>query len=1310
MIAFVRLLAFILAQLAGLGVLLLGLMMALVFWLLATESGLRMVVQTLGAVGWAQVERAEGSLFGRMSLHGVVVQTGDTTLNVECAELDWSPMALLQRQVQVNQLWLSGVRVDVADATTPKEEVSEPWAGLSLPFDVYVDDFQVDGVSLRRLGGGPVIEPTASGAVEPAASVVSEPPPILPLPSATPAGQPILEPKPVVIEEAIPAATPGVVEVDTQPLLHRLDARLSLDHDGLHLQHLQLEGLVGLADSRVNIGGHWGATPPLAKGGLVDEGAHTTTDGVGIPPLATDGTVDEIAPPTAVGAGILPFAKEEPKGGTGGILRPQDVLDFSLAWSLPLGKTTLEGQGKLSGVLDQLVLEQAITQPFVAQLSANLGALNAERPWALNLHVDPLNLTDNPMLAVFLSPEWAPRLAGVSVDVVVKGTQGGAVVERVELNQNDTRALVSGLVNWTEGLTWALDMQVEKLRPERFAPDWVGDLALSAHVDGVLQDGRPVGVLELQRVHGQLRGYPLEASLRAKIASWNLVDERVAAQQAELATGVVPRAVPNVTIEAFALRSGASTLAFKGDVGETLDVSGTLNSANLAEFLPQATGQAQANFALSGTLAVPSLQADVQGQNLGWQDRHLAELELKAEGGLQPDATLSVVLQAKGLRQGDTPVLESLSVNLSGQAGVHDLQVDVLQAAKGLRLNLQAQGAWDGTLERLNIQSAALDNTPVGSWASTQPVELVAGADQFTLPPWCGLLTTPPGAAQVCMQGQWRAGKEGASARLDLGDFDLAGLNTMLKGKPVQLRGVLAGFVTVDVPQGAPLHIHAALDGEGVVARVQTGLPNQELRGVPEWREIALDAAHAEADLGGGSGRLAANVGINDANRIEVQVNLPGLSLDGGLPPKQPMQGFVDLRFEDNALVAAFLPMLKEPGGRLAGRLLLAGTLDEPQVSGGVQLVDGHMVLPDLGVRVTEGRVLLRAYASNYLTVEGSALLGAGKATLDGRIDLVGFPKWQARLHVAGSDLSVMRLPEASVQASPDLILNLAPGMYQVSGRVDVPQALFDLGGFGAGAVRRSSDVRVLGETSVEPAGVVETDVVLTLGEDVRIQGLGFTGRVTGQVRVLDRPGQASPVAQGELQVVDGRYRAYGQDLTVEQGRLLFANSRLNDPGLDIRAVRRVTENDVVVGLHITGRATAPKIALYSQPSLPQSEMLSYLVTGRSSRTGGGASTQMMLQIAQAAGLAAASDLAESSVARDLGLDEMSFESALGTNELSFVLGKYLTPRIYLRYVQGLGNGVQTLVLTYDWTRAIQIRAQAGTQASGLDIFYRFER
>jgi translocation and assembly module TamB len=1141
-----------------------------------------------------------------MSLKDVVLHAGETRLRVDCVELDWQPLALLRRrEVQLDTLWLAGVQVELAPATDAPEQEGEPWAGLSLPVAVFVDDLRVDGVSLRR---------------------------------AVPAAQ--------VVSMAAPSPNAGDVRVDTQSLLNSLNARFSLEPSGLHVQHLVLDGLGGSWGSNLRLHGDWG-------------------------------------------------------------MQPKDALTVSLAWTMPLrladgGWLDLAGEGRIDGTLEALSLHHTLTQPFAARLEADVQPMDEGLPWSAALHVKPLSLAEQPALARFLPPELASRLGTLALELDAQGTQSVAMLERLELNQDSARLRMSGQVGWAEGLHWNVAAQAEGVRPHVFVPegagDWTGELALEAQSAGSLQDGKPVGSFKVERLHGQLRGYPLEASLSAEIKSW--------------ASGL-----PQLALEALRLRSGASTLEARGAIGERLELTGTLDSANLAEFVPQASGRAQANIGLSGTIQQPSVKAEVQGRNLGWQALTLAALDMKAEGGLQLDAPMNLELEAKGLRQDAKPLLESVDVALSGVARAHDLRLNVLalSAAGGaksppLRLNLQAQGAWDGALERLRIQSMMLDNTPTGSWVSTQPVELVAGADQFSLPAWCGVLTTPPGNAQACVQGEWRAGKQGASARLSVSDFNLSGLDTLLRGKPVQLRGVLEGFVAVDAPQGEPMRIVAAVDGQDVVARVQTGLPNQALRGVPEWREIALDATHVEAELGGGAGRLAVNVGINDANRIEMRLNLPGLGLDGGVPPNQPMQGFVDLRFEDNALLAGFLPMLKEPQGRLAGRLLIAGTLDEPQVSGGVQVVDGRMVLPDLGVRVTEGRLLLRAYAANYLTLEGSAMLGAGKATLDGRIDLADFPQWQARLHVGGSNLTVMRLPNASVQASPDLTLHLSPSVRQITGRVEVTQALFDVGGFGAGAVRRSSDVRVLGEAPPEPAGTIEADVLLVLGEQVRIEGLGFKGRVQGQVRVLDKPGQAAPLAQGELLVLDGRYRAYGQDLLIDQGRLLFANSPLTNPGLDIRAVRRVTQDDVVVGLHISGRATAPKITLFSQPSLPQSEMLSYLVSGRSSKTGSGASTQTMLQIAQAAGLMAATDLAEGSVARDLGLDELGFETALGSNDLSLAIGKYLTPRIYLRYLQGLGNGVQDLVMTFDWTRAIQLRGQVGTQSSGFDIFYRFER
>ncbi len=972
-------------------------------------------------------------------------------------------------------------------------------------------------------------------------------------------------------------------------------------------------------------------------------------------------------------------------------LQPTASLHFAFDWRVQHEQTTLVGEGELLGRLHALHLRHQLTAPLPLALEANVDALDGELPWNAALTMPPVALAEHAHLLSALPPELRANLGKAALELRAQGTRRHALIEQVQVTLAGGSARLAGEVCWGEGLRWDVAMQAENLRPELLAADWPGRLALRLDSAGTLQDGRPLGSVHLSHLAGELRGYALQGGLSADILAWG-------------------EHLPHLKLDELQLRSGQSRVQAHGVLNQRLDMQLAIDSPNLAEFLPQASGTLRAQATLQGEAQQPQVRLEARGQALGWQDSVLDTLELKGEGSLRQDALINLDLTARGLRRAGQSVLETAKLDIRGSAPAHELRLALVQAPDKLRVNLRAQGGWNGHEERLKLQSLVLDHTPAGSWASKEPAELLASAQQVALSRFCGLMTSPPGKANVCLQGQWRAGIEGAQARLELSDFDLKGLDALLQGRPLQLRGVLGGSVEMNAPQGKPMTLKALLDGQEVLARVQTGAPNLALQGVPEWREIPLDRFEAGAELGGGVGRVSANIGINDANRFEAQIRLPGLSLDGGVPAKQPLQGYVDLRFEDNALLAGFLPMLKEPQGRLAGRLLLDGTLDAPKISGGVQVVDGRVILPDLGVRVSEGRMLLRADATNVLKLDGSALLGSGRARLSGTIDLRDMPHWRADMQVSGENLTVMRLPQASVQASPDLQLALAPGKQQVRGAVTVPQALFDIGGFGAGALRRSADVRILGEAPPEPQSLMDVDVDLVLGEQVRIEGMGFKGRVTGQIRVLDNPSYPQPVAQGELQVVDGRYRAYGQDLLIDQGRVMFANSPLSNPGLDIRAVRRVTQDDVVVGLHITGRATSPRINLFSQPAMQQSEMLSYLVSGRSSRSGGGASTQAMLQIAQAAGLMAASDLAEGSIAKQVGLDEMGVETALGSNELSLVLGKYLTPRLHLRYLQGLSTGVQDLVMTFDWTRAIQVRGQYGTRASSVDVFYRFER
>ena len=85
--------------------------------------------------------------------------------------------------------------------------------------------------------------------------------------------------------------------------------------------------------------------------------------------------------------------------------------------------------------------------------------------------------------------------------------------------------------------------------------------------------------------------------------------------------------------------------------------------------------------------------------------------------------------------------------------------------------------------------------------------------------------------------------------------------------------------------------------------------------------------------------------------------------------------------------------------------------------------------------------------------------------------------------------------------------------------------------------------------------------------------------------------------------LVDGRYRAYGQRLLVQRGNFLFTGP-LDNPALDFEAIRELApvvgyDNDVEVGLQVTGTLQDPQARVFSKPAMPESSAVYYLLTGR---------------------------------------------------------------------------------------------------------------
>jgi translocation and assembly module TamB len=236
----------------------------------------------------------------------------------------------------------------------------------------------------------------------------------------------------------------------------------------------------------------------------------------------------------------------------------------------------------------------------------------------------------------------------------------------------------------------------------------------------------------------------------------------------------------------------------------------------------------------------------------------------------------------------------------------------------------------------------------------------------------------------------------------------------------------------------------------------------------------------------------------------------------------------------------------------------------------------------------------------------------------------------------------------------------------------------------------------------------VESEVRVVLGDKVRFDGLGLKTRLEGAITAYDEVGRPT-TGRGELRLVGGRYKAYGQDLQIETGRLLFSGGPITDPAIDFSAFRKPLE-DIKVGLRARGTLEAPEFSLYSEPAMSQEEQLSWLVLGRSL-----AATLKNNQGSQLSGAAASlgltgGELLAQQLAPRLRLDEVSLGAKPGeTTDLArLTIGKYLSPKLFVSYGVGLFQPGHFFRLQYDLSKRFKLVGESGLQQGG-DVLYSVE-
>lgn len=853
-----------------------------------------------------------------------------------------------------------------------------------------------------------------------------------------------------------------------------------------------------------------------------------------------------------------------------------------------------------------------------------------------------------------------PQMPPGDLTLGAHGNLHGLTLEPLSLLLGDGRLEAAGPVEWGDGVRWRLALSADRLDPGLLDPDWPGELGGRLQLEGGLGAGG-ADTLVLRAViddlGGSLRGYPVSARGRLDWRAGRLLAETLA------------------------FASGPNRVRLDGRVDERLDLRFELEAPELASLYPGLSGSLDGAGRLAGTREAPALLGRLEGSALAYEDLRAQalglEVDWKGRGGRGR-------LEATGL-VGAGAVVDRIVTEWAGGLEAHQLDL-IIEGADG-DLALRAAGGLNGQRWQGELQRLVLDAPALGEWRLASPSGLRLAAAEVRAAPMC----LQQAGAQLCAQGGWDdAG--GLDLVASLRGLDLAGLAEHLPGEAV-IEGRLAADLAVSGRAASP---DVTFDLRPTDGRVRLEDAQQPLdlayRDVQIKGRFADDRGSAELRLGlGPNGRASGRLNIGAAQAGQ-------RSLSGGL----------EAEFPDLALVTGFVPDLEEVQGRLKAALTLGGTLAAPRFTGLLAITDARARVPAAGVLLSGIELAVQGSGEDPLRVEGQIQSGEGRILLDGTLDLAAAGGPALDLGIRGKDFEAARLPEARVLVSPDLQLT-GNGPYRLSGVLRIPHAAIEIKGLPPGTVAVSDDEIIVGGQPVEaqaPTGrAVHARVRVELGDAVTFRGFGLSTRLDGAVdAVLD---DRSTLVDGKIELREGRYKAYGQDLTVERGRLLFAGPP-GDPDLDLRALRVSRDGQVKAFLAMSGPLSRPRPRVYSEPTLPEAEALAYLLTGRGLDRAG---QQEGMDIAGAAvsfGLSQGEPLLQDMSAR-LGLDELRVEDgASGLEDSSLVLGKYLNPDLYLGYSQGLFSPEGAVLLRLRLSEHLEVESRSGNEQS-VDLFYKIE-
>ena len=800
-------------------------------------------------------------------------------------------------------------------------------------------------------------------------------------------------------------------------------------------------------------------------------------------------------------------------------------------------------------------------------------------------------------------------------------------------------------VQFADGVAWDTALDLSAINPAYWVAELPGTLAGPLRSKGSFKNERLEVDANLD-LKGRLRGQ--SAMLQAK------------------ATG----AGEAWTVSALDIRLGDNRINGTASLQQQLKARLDLNMPRLGQLWPELRGQLKGRVDLDGTFKAPQGKVELNGQQLAFADNHLQSLTLDAS--LDRNQRGRIDLKGSGIRAGDTE-LGVLTANGSGDIKRQQLKL-ALQGPM-LQLGLALDGVldkdnWRGRLVSGDVKAGGQD------WVLQNPARLERLADgRLNLGAQCWI----SGPASLCSEEQRLV--PDPKLRLHLKQFPLDSLAQWLP-KDFQWQGQLNADLLLDLPASGPKG-QIVVDASGGTLR---------FKDKGQWLDFPYQAFKLTSNL--------------TPNRVESRLDFDGGKLGqlmlaariNPLPKSKPITGEFRLTGLDVSMIRPFAPMVEKLTGQLNGSGTISGALLSPHINGNVALSGGEISGPQLPTNFENVQLSVAINGETALINGGWTSGEQGQGSVSGNV--AWGQAMAVNVLVKGNHLPVTVEPYAKLEVAPDLKISLNPdNTLLIAGRVNVPKGEIVVRELPPSTVKVSDDTVIVGQQAADEAAPmqVDMDITVVVGQELlTFSGFGLNADLAGQVHIGNNMD-----TRGELRLNNGRYRAYGQKLTIRRARLLFAGP-IDQPYLDIEAIRQT--DDVIAGIRLTGSAEQPTTQIFSEPAMSQEQALSYLILGRP-LTGTGEDENLLAQAALGLGLMGSSGIT-TSLANHLGLKDFELDTEGSGNSTSVVASGKINERLSVRYGVGVFEPASTIALRYKLSKRVYVEVASGF-ASSLDIFYK---